>query len=84
MTFCPPVPKHPRIIEYSGEGLKARVKKDEDFRGKKLKARAKKDKIFLRTLRSTACWRGYQGTWEIKNGRFYLVDPTFGRRKAKS
>ncbi len=25
-------------------------------------------------LRSTACWRGYQGTWEIKNGRFYLVD----------
>lgn len=24
-------------------------------------------------LRSTACWRGYQGTWEIKEGRFYLV-----------
>jgi len=22
---------------------------------------------------STACWRGYQGTWEIKNGQFYLV-----------
>lgn len=22
---------------------------------------------------NTACWRGYQGTWEIKNGRFYLV-----------
>jgi hypothetical protein len=24
-------------------------------------------------LYSTACWRGYQGTWEIKDGRFYLV-----------
>lgn len=24
-------------------------------------------------LGSTACWRGYQGTWEIKDGRFYLV-----------
>ena len=26
-----------------------------------------------RILYSTACWRGYQGTWEIKEGRFYLV-----------
>jgi hypothetical protein len=24
-------------------------------------------------LGSTACWRGYQGTWEIRDGRFYLV-----------
>jgi hypothetical protein len=24
-------------------------------------------------LISTACWRGYQGTWKIKDGRFYLV-----------
>jgi len=23
---------------------------------------------------STACWRGYVGTWEIKGGRFFLVD----------
>jgi hypothetical protein len=22
---------------------------------------------------STACWRGYIGTWEIKDGKFYLV-----------
>ena len=22
---------------------------------------------------TTACWRGYVGTWEIKDGRFYLV-----------
>jgi len=25
-------------------------------------------------LFSTACWRNYQGTWEIKDGKFYLVD----------
>lgn len=24
-------------------------------------------------LDSTACWRGYLGTWEIKDDRFYLV-----------
>jgi hypothetical protein len=24
-------------------------------------------------LQSTACWRGYQGTWEIRDGLFYLV-----------
>jgi hypothetical protein len=24
-------------------------------------------------LHSTACWRGYQGSWEIKEGRFYLT-----------
>ena len=24
--------------------------------------------------RSTACWRGYIGTWEIRDGRLYLVD----------
>lgn len=29
---------------------------------------------------STACWRGYIGTWEIKDGRFYLVD-IMGRYK---
>jgi hypothetical protein len=24
-------------------------------------------------IASTACWRGYQGTWEVRDGRFYLV-----------
>lgn len=22
---------------------------------------------------NSACWRGYEGTWEIRDGRFYLV-----------
>jgi hypothetical protein len=29
------------------------------------------EKDFL--YQSTACWRGYQGTWEIREGRFYLA-----------
>ena len=29
---------------------------------------------------STACWRGYVATWEIKDGKFYLVD-IMGRYK---
>ena len=31
-------------------------------------------------VRSTACWRGYIATWEVRDGRFYLVDIT-GRYK---
>lgn len=27
-----------------------------------------------RIFGSTACWRGYQGTWEIRDGHLYLVD----------
>ena len=26
-----------------------------------------------RIRNSTACWRGYQGTWEIRDGSFYLL-----------
>jgi hypothetical protein len=25
-------------------------------------------------LMSTACWRGYQGTWEIKDDHFFLIN----------
>ncbi|HXG23568.1 MAG TPA: hypothetical protein VNJ09_03355 [Chthonomonadales bacterium] len=33
-----------------------------------------------RSVFSTACWRRYIATWEIKDGKFYLVDIT-GRYK---
>ncbi len=35
------------------------------------------------TVFSTACWRQYIGTWEIKDGKFYLVD-IIGRYKVVS
>ena len=58
MSFCPPIKEHPRIIEHSEEELEERAENEEDF----------PSFVF-----STDCWRGYQGTWEIKDGRFYLV-----------
>ena len=64
MTFCPPVPKHLRITEYSDKEVDDRIGK----------------KIFPDIIFSTACWRKYIGTWEIKEGRLYLID-IFGRLK---
>jgi len=34
---------------------------------------AGKPKVFVEKPSSTACWRGYVGTWEIKNSELYLV-----------
>lgn len=31
------------------------------------------DELTSRILNSTACWRRYQGTWEIKDGQFFLT-----------
>jgi hypothetical protein len=39
-----------------------------DLSGKEIKEDYSRGVIY-----STACWREYVGTWEIKNGRFYLV-----------
>jgi len=59
MAFCPPLPeKHPRIIEIHPGPFLAPTDKLRD-----------ED----RELFSTACWRAYQGTWEIKDGRFFLI-----------
>ena len=57
MSFCPPIPDHIRIADFSNE---------------KLETLAKKENL-PSVIFSTACWRGYIGTWEIKDGRFYLV-----------
>lgn len=34
---------------------------------------AEKPKVFLEKPSSTACWRGYVGTWKIENDELYLV-----------
>lgn len=57
MTFCPPIPDDPQIIkELSLEEFNS------DLEAKKCD-----DIVF-----STACWRQYIGTWEIKDDKFYL------------
>lgn len=68
MAFCPPIPsQHPRIAFLTDNQIRQGIK-------------AGKINPFVH---STACWRGYIGTWELKDGRFYLVDIS-GRFKLKS
>jgi hypothetical protein len=68
MAFCPPIP----------ENLDTIIKIPDDEVEKKIINGEIENIIF-----STACWRGYIGTWEIKDGRFYLND-VVGRYKKVS
>jgi len=68
MAFCPPIP----------ETLDTVIKLSDDEVEKQIKNGKIDDDIF-----STACWRGYIGTWEIKDGKFYLKD-IVGRYKKVS
>lgn len=57
MAFCPDLPiATGQVIETSKVGLGQSIKTGE----------------WPRILQSTACWRGYIGTWEIKDERLYL------------
>lgn len=59
MAFCPPLPKNTKLlVELNDEEAQQAVKKHKHG-----------DIIF-----STACWRGYMGTWEIIDNKFYLKD----------
>ena len=61
----PPLPENSDfIVELSTEDAQSSIK------GHK----------FGNVIFSTACWRGYLGTWEIKDGTFYLND-IIGRYK---
>jgi len=59
MAFCPPVPFLPGIVK-----MRTNEEINEDIRNFKV------DSI----VRTTACWRGYVGTWEIKDNKFYLKE----------
>jgi hypothetical protein len=62
MAFCPPLPHdHPRIVNDTS---------DHDTRA----SQSDRGSAISSTASSTACWRRYIGTWEIKDGRFYLID----------
>jgi hypothetical protein len=58
MAFCPPIPQdHPQIIQLTTEEVEEGIRKEE----------------ISPWVFSTACWRRYVATWELKGGRFYLV-----------
>ena len=59
MAFCPPIPiDHPRIVALTNEQIRQGIDAGE----------------IASLMFSSACWRGYVGTWELKGGKFYLVD----------
>ncbi len=72
MTFCPPLPWHnARLRKLTPEEVARRIEVEEaqpDATG----ARPKLTRLGLITG-STACWRRYQGTWELRDGKLYLV-----------
>ena len=65
MAFCPPIPENlETIIKVSDDEVEKQIENGEI------------EAIIL----STACWRDYIGTWEIKDDKFYLTD-VVGRYK---
>jgi hypothetical protein len=68
MAFCPPIPSdHPHIVELTDEQIQQGIAAGE----------------IASIMFSTACWRGYVGTWALKDGKFYLVEMN-GRFKVTS
>ena len=63
MSFCPPLPHHLDVVVNAPSFSKGDDSDDE----------SNDDDSSHRIRNSTACWRGYQGTWEIRDDRFYLV-----------
>src|ERR1043166_7074348 len=67
MAFCPPLPHtHERVRLVEIEELEARRREAQ---------KGAKDRLTSLDIitGSTACWRRYQGTWEAKDGKFFLV-----------
>lgn len=90
MAFCPPLPiGHPRIVAMSANEIdhlqqKAAIvslKRDCPELASKMpgsdiviEADEEEELLTLQGVFSTACWRRYVGTWEIKDGCLYLVE----------
>jgi len=58
MHACPPIPNDSALV--------AELSEEEAYE-------AAKGQEFGRYLFTSACWRKYVGTWEIKDGKFYLI-----------
>ncbi len=80
MAFCPSLPENDTRIrkldnnEFNAlyedlRAMAARAREESSPEAREaMNARREEFSVF-----STACWRRYIGTWEIKNGKFYLV-----------
>ena len=72
MQSCPPLIDDPNIITVLSREEFEEFKKElyEEYR----KKRREGSRPIPPGIGSTACWRNYIGTWEIKDGKFYLID----------
>jgi len=72
MAFCPPLPAdHPRVVELTAEeidALRKRALEESKSEGEEVLC-SELDLI----LGSTACWRRYVGTWEVRDGQLFLT-----------
>ena len=66
MQYCPPLIDDKNIITVLS------YEEYEKERNKELKKLGRKGGFDF--IGSTACWRNYIGTWEIKDGKFYLIN----------
>jgi hypothetical protein len=57
MAFCPPIPiDHPGVRVLDAEEMQEGIRAG----------------VIPNIVFSTACWREYIGTWELRDGKFYL------------
>jgi hypothetical protein len=72
MAFCPPLPsKHPRVVELSDREIDEGRKRASEESKRAGKEEGVSEFGFI--LGSTACWRRYVGTWEVRDGQFFLT-----------
>lgn len=65
MTCCPPLPvNHPRFIQRDLTEMKAEIASVGQDRSQRLD---------MAIYGSSACWRGYRGTWEIRDNQLFLL-----------
>lgn len=68
MAFCPPLPKGSAdITEVGNRDIEKEIE----------------EKQLPRYILSTACWRRYIGTWEVKDGKLYLNEVVGRYKKLK-
>lgn len=78
MTFCPPLPdpsklahvRHETVEEETGTSGYKNFRMMAHWTDADGKDHVEEDPSIIF---STACWRQYIGTWEVRDGRFYLV-----------
>lgn len=81
MAFCPPLPPDPRLliptttetIEEINSPNRTTIRTFEVWTGTDGTPHREETSSFIY---STACWRAYLATWELKNGLFYLRNVT--------